>query len=85
MITIEPIQVHLPATQVKICGFSCGEYPVMDNSLIFNVGYYDSENNLLQTAQVSLAQSEYNNWAAGEEGEEYILNLCLQKLNITIA
>lgn len=85
MVSIQPIHVNLPATKIKITGFGSSVYPVTDNSLIFTIGFFDENDIMIKTEQVSLLQSEYDAWGSGEEGEDYIIDVCIAKLDIEVA
>lgn len=84
MINIQPIQISPAATKAAIQGFS-GTFPITNDSVIITIDLLDSNDNVLKREQISLTANEYNSWGEGEEGDDAILLLCLQKLQITTA
>lgn len=84
MIEIQPIQLSPPAIKATIKGFS-GTFPISDDSVIITIDLLDNDDNVLKREQTFLTAEEYNSWGEGEEGDDAILLLCLQKLNITTA
>jgi len=84
MINIQPIQLSPPAVKAAIKGFS-GTFPITNDSVIITIDLLDSNDNVLKREQTSLTANEYNSWGEGEEGDDAILLLCLQKLQITTA
>lgn len=82
MVNITPVYVNEPATKIAIIGFECHQYPVVDNVVMITVGYFDENNVMLKKESVPLLKIEYDQWAAGEIGEEYIMSVCIQKLDI---
>lgn len=84
MINIQPLQISPLATKAKIHSFS-GSFPVQDDSTIITIAFLSDADIVLKCEQVSLTAEEYNSWGEGEEGDNAILTLCLQKLQITTA
>lgn len=82
MINIQPIQISPAATKAAIQGFS-GTFPITDDSVIITIDLLDSNDNVLKRQQTSLTAEEYNSWGEGEDGDDAILLLCLQKLQIS--
>lgn len=83
MIEIQPIQITPAAVKARLHSFS-GSFPITDDTTIVNIALTDEDDNVLRVQQVNLTQNEYNAWGEGEEGDNAILALCLQKLGIEI-
>lgn len=84
MIEIQPLQISPLATKAKIHSFS-GTFPIQNDSTVITISLVSDTGIVLKTEQVPLTAEEYNSWDEGEEGDDAILLLCLQKLQITTA